>query len=82
MQIVATNQLISREVIYTALQFLVQLTYESATNAGSAETLYGELITGSSIIATWSLGAAIGGPPCIVKNPDGSIALGCMIRNF
>ena len=82
MQIVATDQLISREVIYTALQFLVQLTYESSSYAGSAETLYGELMTGSSIIARWSLGATIGGPPCIVKNPDGSLALGCMIRNF
>ena len=82
MQIVATNQLVSREVMMAALQLLVQVTHASSMNAGNSETLYGELITGSSIIAKWSLGAAIGGPSCIVENPDGSIALGCMIRDL
>ena len=82
MQIVATNQLVSRDIIYAALQFLVQLTYETSMNAGNSRTLYGELMMGGSVIARWSLGATIGGPPCLVKNPDGSLALGCMIRSF
>lgn len=82
MQIVATNQVVSRDVIFAALQALVQLTYESSMNAGSARTLYGELIIQGTTIARWSLGAAIGGPPCVVFNPDGSMALGCLIRNF
>ena len=82
MQIVAVNQLVSREVIIATLQALVQLTYQSAMNAGNSRTLYGELITGSLVIARWSLGAAMGAPTCVVKNPDGSIALGCMIRDL
>lgn len=82
MQVSATNQLLSREVLLAVLQVLVQLTYESHTHAGNSRTLYGELIMGSSTIARWSLGAAIAGVPCVVRNPDNSIALGCMIRNF
>ena len=81
MQIVATNQLVSKEVIIKALEFLVQLTNKSYLNAGSAPTLYGELRSGGLTIARWSLGAAIAGPSCLVQNPDGSFAVGCFIRN-
>ena len=82
LQIVATNQLVSREILFGALHLLVRFTHEKSMNAGHSKTLYGELIDSAGyIIARWSLGAAIGGPTCAVQNPDGSIALGCMIRN-
>ena len=81
MQIVATNQLVSKEVVLKALEYLVQLTDASYLNAGSVQTLYGELRSGSLTIARWSLGAAIAGPSCVVQNPDGSFAIGCFIRN-
>ncbi len=82
MQIVATDQLVSKEVIIKALEALVQLTDKSHRNAGSTTpTLYGELRSGGLTIARWSLGAVIAGPSCVVQNPDGSIAIGCFIRN-
>ena len=81
MQIVATNQLVSKEVIIKALEVLVQLTDKSHLDAGSTPTLYGELRSGGLTIARWSLGAAIAGPSCLVQNPDGSFAVGCFIRN-
>ncbi len=82
MQIVATNQLLSREVVMAALQVLTQATYESKTHAGSTSALYGELVVRGQIIARWSLGATIFKPTCVVRNPDGSIAIGCFIRDF
>ena len=66
-----------------ALRFLTLVTSENLLNEGSSPILYGELLSSRGrIIAKWSLGAAIAGPPCLVRNPDGSIALGCFIRNF
>ena len=83
MQIIATDQLLSRDVILAALQALMQLTLESSMNAGYSRTLYGELIMSGTTIARWSLGATIAGaPPCVVHNPDGSMALGCLIWNY
>ena len=81
MQIVATNQLVSKDVMIAALQFLVQLTEPLYVLAGQVPTMYGELMRGTTIIARWSLGSMIAGPSCVVQNPDGSYAIGCFIRN-
>ena len=81
MQIVANRGLaLSKEVLLEVLNFLVDLTSMTSTHTGSSPILYGELKQRGKIVARWSLGQAIAGFPCIVQNPDGSVAVGCFIR--
>ena len=83
MQIVATDQALSRDVILAALQALMHITLEGSMNAGNSRTLYGELIMSGTTIARWSLGTRVeAAPPCVVQNPDGSMALGCILWNY
>ena len=87
---VVGNNPIPKETLLTSIQFLVELVKSKQYNAGKTETLFGELIVRGVTIATWSLGAPIGGSSalsggpnhCLVMNPDGSVALGCLLRYY
>ena len=79
---------IPKETLLTSIQFLVELIKSKQYNAGRTETLFGELIVRGVTIATWNLDAPTGGSSapsggpnhCPVMHPDGSVALGCLLR--
>ncbi|MCJ1338827.1 hypothetical protein MMC09_004116 [Bachmanniomyces sp. S44760] len=72
----------------TYIKWLSKLRSRSVIDQWYGKNLYGPALFGEiinevgDIVAQWSLGIALTQvAPCFIKNPDGSYALGCFIRD-